>query len=118
MTFVCTNDLQYDIMKIGITGFDWDDGNQSKCLEHGLSIEEIEAFFQQKNLFVAPDIKHSQEEERFLAIGKASKGKPMIAVFTLRKEQGSLLIRPISARYMHDKEARKYDEEIAKIKKR
>jgi len=104
-------------MNIDITGFDWDDGNRNKCLKHGLSLKEIEAFFRQKTLFIAPDIKHSEKEERFLAIGKGAK-KPMIAVFTLRKEQGGLLIRPISARYMHDKEARKYDEENTKIKKR
>jgi len=105
------------MIKIGVTEFDWDEGNQHKCLEHGLSLKEIEDFFQQKSLLVAPDIKHSQDEERFLAIGKASNRKSMIAVFTLRKEQGSLLIRPISARYIHDKEAREYDEESTKIKK-
>jgi len=117
VTFVWTNDFLRGIMNIDITGFDWDKGNQTKCLEHGLSLKEIEAFFQKKNLFISPDIKHSQEEERFLAIGKGAKNKLMLAVFTLRKEQGSLLIRPISARYMHDKEARKYDEENTKIKK-
>ena len=104
-------------MKIDITGFDWNDGNQNKCLEHGLSLKEIEAFFEQKNLFITPDIKHSEKEERFLAVGLGGGKKPMIAVFTFRKEQGSLLIRPISARYMHDKEARKYHEESTRIKK-
>jgi len=41
----------------------------------------------------------------------------MIVVFTLRTINKEVLIRPISARYMHQKEARKYEEEITKIEK-
>lgn len=41
----------------------------------------------------------------------------MIVVFTLRTIKQDILIRPISARYMHEKEARKYEEEIPKIEK-
>jgi hypothetical protein len=39
-------------------------------------------------------------------------------VFTLRERADALLIRPISARYMHQKEIRHYEEEIAKAEKR
>ena len=91
-------------MNIQENGFEWDTGNIAKCQKHGLSLEEIEAFFRSK-IFVAPDLKHSGEEERFLAVGYSSDGKPMFVVFTIR----SNLIRPISARYMHKKEARNYE---------
>ena len=37
---------------------------------------------------------------------------------TLRERAGEFLIRPISARYMHAKEIRAYEEEIAKAEKR
>ena len=92
-------------MNIQEDGFEWDEGNIAKCQKHGLSLEEIEAFFRSK-VFVAPDVKHSGEEERFLAVGSSRDGKPMFVVFTLRDN----LIRPISARYMHKKEAQNYEE--------
>ena len=28
-----------------VQGYDWDDGNRSKCQNHGLSLEEIESVF-------------------------------------------------------------------------
>jgi uncharacterized DUF497 family protein len=92
-------------MNIQEDGFEWDEGNIAKCQKHGLSLEEIEAFFRSK-VFVSPDVKHSGEEERFLAVGSSRDGKPMFVVFTLRDN----LIRPISARYMHKKEAQNYEE--------
>lgn len=94
-------------MAIKVKGFDWDEGNTAKCQKHGLSTEEIEMFFR-SDLYVGPDIKHSALEQRFLAVGRSScrNSQPMFVVFTLRNG----LIRPISARYMHEKEAMKYEE--------
>ena len=39
----------------------------------------------------------------------------MLVVFTIRIVDETVLLRPISARYMHDKEAQKYEEENSKI---
>jgi len=99
------------MIKIQATGFEWDAGNSEKCKKHGLSLDEIEGFFRQGNIYIAPDIKHSQKEQRFLAAGKSTDGKPMFVVFTLRKRDCNYSIRPVSARYMHEREAKKYDEE-------
>ena len=115
MTFVWTNDYIYGMIKIQTTGFEWDAGNSGKCQKHGLSLNEIEDFFRQENIYIAPDINHSQKEQRFLAVGKSTKSKPMFVVFTLRNKGRSYLIRPISARYMHEREAKKYDEESSRI---
>ena len=106
------------MMNLGIDGFDWDSGNSKKIKTHGLSREDIEAFFQQKSVYVTPDIKHSEKEERYLAAGLSPKGRPMMVIFTFREDEGNRLIRPITARYMHDKEARRYEEESSKIEKR
>ena len=103
------------MIKIQAEGFEWDAGNTEKCQKHGLSLDEIEDFFRQGNLYIAPDIKHSQDEQRFLAMGKSLSGRHMFVVFTLRKKGRDHLIRPISARYMHEREARKYDEESSRI---
>ena len=97
-----------------IDGFDWDRGNSEKCQKHGLSREIIEAFFGQKNIHVAPDIKHSNLELRFFAIGRIENRKAIILIFTIRNSEGKTLIRPISARYMHQKEVSKYEKEFEK----
>lgn len=100
-----------------VDGFDWDSGNRFKNeAKHGLTREVIEQFFHRK-IWVAPDVKHSGTEERFLAIGTDENGKPMIVAFTFRTNAGLRLIRPISARYMHAKEARRYEQAFAKDEK-
>jgi uncharacterized protein len=92
-----------------IDGFDWNDGNLAKCQKHGVSVEEIEALFR-AGAYVAPDRKHSDEEQRQLAVGRSTTGRPMFVVFTIRQRDGLALVRPISARYMHAKEIERYEQ--------
>jgi uncharacterized protein len=91
-----------------IAGFDWDEGNITKCQKHGVSIEEIEAALETRST-VAPDLKHSVAEQRFIAIERNMNGRPMFIAFTLRERNGQTLIRPVSARYMHQEEVEKYE---------
>jgi len=91
-------------------GFDWDRGNRAKCEKHGLSIEVIESLFT-RPLAILPDAAHSQREKRLRAIGQTETGRSVFIVFTLRRKDGELLVRPISARYMHKKEIETYEEE-------
>jgi uncharacterized DUF497 family protein len=93
-----------------ISGFDWDNGNHEKCQKHGVSIEEIEGLFLNPKVLVAPDIKHSESEERFIAVGISIKKRYILVVFTFRENQTEKLLRPISARYMGEKEVRRYEE--------
>ena len=102
-------------MEIQALGFDWDTGNRRKCRKHGIALPEIEGFFRQDSVFVMPDIHHSQTEERYIAYGPSPKGRPMFVAFTFRIRGDEMLIRPISARYMHEKEAREYEEKSSKI---
>ena len=95
-----------------VTGFDWDDGNRAKCRKHGLDLSEVEAVFTHPHR-IAPDPAHSDGEERFLAIGTGGGSRPIFVAFTLRSQVGALLIRPISARYMHRKEIESYEKAIA-----
>lgn len=96
-----------------VDGFDWDAGNQFKNeAKHGLSREVIETFFHGK-IWVGPDPKHSTAEDRFLALGCDRNERPMIVAFTFRERNGLRLIRPISARYMHVKEVKKYEQAFA-----
>jgi uncharacterized DUF497 family protein len=108
------------MVTLRIDGFDWDDGNREKCRKHGVSASEIEAVLKNSPR-VAPDITHSTLEERFIAVGRTSRGRPVFVAFTVRTKEGRRLIRPVTARYMHKKEidaCEKTEPESAKTKNR
>ncbi len=97
-------------MNVGIAGFDWDAGNRAKCQKHDVPVAEVEGLFS-RPLLIIPDASHSRSEERLRAIGKTAKGRSVFLVFTIRELGGKRFIRPISARYMHRKEVKHYEEE-------
>lgn len=89
-------------------GFDWDDGNARKNLDkHGVSQAEAEQVFASEPL-LADDVKHSQAEPRFQALGETIEGRFLHVTFTLRSNDRK--IRVISARDMNRKERAIYDE--------
>lgn len=91
-------------------GFDWDSGNLEKCQKHGVSVSAIESLFAGP-VAVLPDDEHSLHEARFRAVGRTHEGRAVFVVFTLRGHGDAILIRPISARYMHLKEIAAYEEQ-------
>lgn len=103
--------------KTAFSGFEWDDGNRRKCQKHGVSIPEIEHVLAHAETLIAPDPKNSAGEPRFLAIGRTQQGRYTFVVFTPRERAAGARLRPISARYMHNREIRKYEQEIARAQK-
>jgi uncharacterized DUF497 family protein len=99
-----------------IIGFMWDAGNYEKCQKHGVSIEETEYIFQTKPLLFS-DLKHSSEEYRFIIIGKSCKNKYIFVVFTVVDQENGKHIRPISVRYMHQKEVNRYGKKLPDLSK-
>ena len=94
-------------------GFEWDEGNWPKCGKHGVTKQEIEELFKEAvSVFPAPH--RSNIEHRSIAIGKNRKGRTILVVFTMRLRASQMLLRPISARYVHEKERRHYEEEAAR----
>ena len=91
-----------------ITAFDWDDGNARKNDKHGVAMAEAEQVFFNQPLLVIDDIKHSQGEGRFHALGKTNEDRLLHITFTLRHAGES--IRVISARDMHRKERNIYEQ--------
>ena len=83
-----------------ISGFDWDDGNRAHCRKHGVSIAEIEALLRSVPL-VAPDVKHAHLEDRLIAVGRTSNGRPLFVAFAIREKAGRRLIRPVSGGLAH-----------------
>jgi uncharacterized DUF497 family protein len=90
--------------------FDWDSGNWPKCAEHGVSKEQVESIFGLADTFIGPDLDHSIEENRWIAVGREPfNGRALFVVFTVRDDaSGQRRFRPISARFMHGKEFRRY----------
>lgn len=94
-----------------IEGFEWDEGNARKNEKHGVSQAEAEQVFINEPLLVLLDKKHSLGETRFHALGKTNAERLLHVSFTLRYEAGKgARIRVISARSMHVKERRIYEQ--------
>lgn len=91
-----------------ITGFDWDDGNARKNEKHNVSMAEAEQVFFNDPLLLLDDVKHSQGESRIHALGKTDEGRLLHIAFTLRHAGEN--IRVISARDMHKKERKIYEQ--------
>ncbi len=89
-------------------GFDWDDGNLSKCEKHGVTRASIE-WALEGEITLFDDPYDSDIEKRFRAIGKDESGRHVFIVFSIRRSENKQLIRPISARYMHRKEIESYE---------
>jgi uncharacterized protein len=88
-------------------GFDWDEGNWPKCAKHGLSKTEIEYALRHDPLVLMD--RRGRAEQRFNAVGWNKEGRHLFVVFTVRVVNAAVLIRPISARYMHEKEVKAYE---------
>jgi hypothetical protein len=58
-------------------------------------------------VLIVADAAHSGREQRFRAIGVAASKRHVFIVLTLRDG----LIRPLSARYIHAKEVRRYEKD-------
>ncbi len=92
-----------------VQGFDWDEGNARKSEEkHEVGQSESEQIFFNKPLLVLIDEKHSELETRYHALGKSDDDRMLHVTFTLRS--AGTLIRVISARDMHRKERRIYEQ--------
>jgi uncharacterized protein len=100
------------------SGFESDKGNRLKCQTRGVSIQEIEHVLAHVETLIRPDLSNIQDEARFLAIGRTQRGRYNFVVFTPRSRGAVKLLRPISARFMHRREIRKYEQEIARAQKR
>lgn len=92
-----------------IVGFEWDAGNGRKSeVKHGVTQAEAEEVFFNNPLLISTDEKHSENEGRFVALGKTNKARALTVIFTLRLDK--TLIRVISARDQHRKERHLYEQ--------
>ncbi len=88
-------------------GFDWDAANSGKSAsKHSVSRNEAEQIFFDEQLVLADDVKHSQDEPRYHALGQTIDRRLLHVTFTLRDDQTR--IRVISARDANRRERAAY----------
>ncbi len=88
------------------SGFQWDAGNIEKNWHaHRVSAAECEQLFFNQPLVIAPAVAHSQNEERFFALGHTDAARRLFVAFAVRGE----LVRVISARDMSRRERKHYE---------
>jgi uncharacterized protein len=94
-----------DVLK-QCAGFEWDEHNAGKnWLRHNVSPAECEQIFFNRPLVAGRDVRHSEKEDRFYALGVTDSGRFLFAVFTVRANN----IRVISARDANRKERKAYE---------
>lgn len=92
--------------KIAPVSFEWDEYNKIKNLsKHKVDYKECEEIFTNRPLKTYKDIKHSQNENRFVALGITNNSRSLYLVFIIRNNR----IRIISARDMSRKERNFYE---------
>lgn len=88
-----------------ILGFEWDKWNLDKSYKkHGIIPNETEEVFLDEDVKIEKDVKHQQQERRFIAIGETTENKLLFVVFTIRENK----IRIISGRIANKKEKEVY----------
>lgn len=88
-----------------LEGFEWDGGNSAKnWRRRQVTQAEAEQTLLNHPLVVAADIKHSQKEPRFIALGQTDAGRGLMVVFTIRGRR----VRVVSARSMSKAERKTY----------
>ena len=91
--------------------FEWDKGNINKnFIKHSVTDKEAEEIFENNPKFILEDEKHSLIEVRYMIWGMTNNNRKLSVFFTFRKTK----VRIISARDMHKKERRAYEEKIQK----
>jgi uncharacterized DUF497 family protein len=91
-----------------LVSFDWDEGNKNKNKNlalHQVTDQECEEIFFDSDKKIYKDVLHSDEEERFLVVGKTKKLRLLFVVYTKRGEK----VRVISARDLNRREKHLYE---------
>ncbi len=90
--------------------YDWDEAkNRANQFKHGVSFEEARALFESPDDYLEVfDAQHSDQEDRFIAIGPIARG----VVLVVWTDRGDDVIRIISARMASRRELRLFEERM------
>jgi uncharacterized DUF497 family protein len=91
--------------------FEWDNvKNEINRKKHGIDFGEAVFMFTDKEVLSLYDEEHSESEERWITIGHHPDGMVMVVCHTHRVEDGTEIIRLISARKATKGEMERYYE--------
>jgi uncharacterized DUF497 family protein len=91
---------------VHLSGFDWDDANWRKSeLKHGVAVAEAEEVLLNEPMCQV-DTRHSDREQRYVALGRTNEGRGLFVSFTVRRGRA----RVISARPMSRRERTLYEQ--------
>ena len=86
--------------------FEWDDEKaQGNLRKHGVSFDEAATIFNDPRIATISDPDHSEDEERYISIGRSVIMRLLSVIHTFRKER----IRLISARKATKAEKKNYE---------
>ncbi|TGK58177.1 BrnT family toxin [Leptospira wolffii] len=92
--------------------FEWDDKkNSSNLKKHQISFEQV---FLDKDAIYIPDENHSEDEERWLVLGKIANFTIIVVVFVDKSNKNEEKLRIISARKADKLEEKEYFQRIGK----
>ena len=87
--------------------FEWDSVKAAtNATKHGITFEEAQTVFYDVDALVIPDPDHSQDEDRFIILGRSKESQMLVVVHCFRQKGSS--IRIISARRAGRKEQKPY----------
>jgi uncharacterized DUF497 family protein len=91
--------------------FEWDEAKaRDNLVKHDISFEEAKTVFDDRLYVDFYDPDHSQDEHRYIIIGRSGKGRVLIISYTERNDS----IRLISARRATRAERKVYEENQSK----
>jgi uncharacterized DUF497 family protein len=92
--------------------FEWD-GSKATTNErkHGVGFVEASTVFDDPIAMSAPDIEHSEDERRWVTIGRSASGRVILVIHTMDSaESDEEVIRIVSARRTTPRETRQYND--------
>ncbi len=94
--------------------FEWDEIKAAANVrKHGVSFELASTLFNDPRLLTVADLEHSEIEERWFSIGRASSGAMLSIVYVWSEsDPATTKIRLISARKSTTTEIRHYEESL------
>jgi uncharacterized protein len=102
--------IRYLFLMGSSVNYVWDDRkNQLNIMKHGIDFEDARQVFDDPNLLSFYDENHSsQEETRWLSIGRTEKDIMCVVIHLFKDEGGEECIRIISARKADPDEEKQY----------
>ncbi|MEI7015039.1 hypothetical protein CH352_18735 [Leptospira hartskeerlii] len=95
--------------------FEWDDKkNSSNLKKHQISFKQASQVFLDKDAIYIPDENHSENEERWLVLGKIENFTIIVVVFVDKSNKNEEKLRIISARKADKLEEKEYFQRLGK----